>query len=242
MSLTGTSLSGAGTQRRTGVVHIYEQEEASFDERRQRPDGSYLCATFAGRWTRRPRDADGPSFEDLTLDQALIWARSRAPEVQIRYGRGEYHSAGESNPSHLPEWPPADLPKRLIRRRPPEQGWRERSEGDPPIEWRLELLLMPSHPEHMQTTKRWEAERQVEAAAAALGASHWDPEPLEAWLESGGQADAPNIGLAGLYPPGFRLHMSVFAATSTQAEARAASRLPQLPQGWRVRATAFPPV
>jgi hypothetical protein len=232
---------GSTTQRRTGVVHVYEEEEASFDEKRQRPDGSYLCATFAGRWTRRPRDIEGQSFEHLTLEQALIWAQARAPEVQIRYGRGDYHSAGESNPSGLPEWPPADLPARLIRRRPPEQVWRERSEGDPPIEWRVELLLIPARPEHMQTTKRWEAERQVEEVAATVGAAQWDAEPLDSFLESGGHAEAPNIGLACLYPPAFRLHLHMFSATSPQAEYRANARLPRLPLGWRSRATAFPP-
>ena len=228
------------TRRRVGVVHVYEEEEASFDEARQRPDGSYLCATFAGRWTRRPRDSDGPSFGGLTLEQALIWARARAPEVQIRYGRVGYHSAGEINPSGLPAWPPRDLPARLLRRRPPEQGWRERSEGDPPVEWRIELLLMPPNPEHMRTTKRWEAERQVEAAAAAVGASHWDPEPLDSFLDSDGHVEGPNIGLAGLCPPAFRLHLEIFASTSPQAEERARGRLPKLPAGWRVRATAFP--
>jgi hypothetical protein len=239
--VSGTAVVGTVTQRRTGVVHVYEEEEASFDERRQRPDGSFLCATFGGRWTRRARDADGPSFEHLTLEQALNWARARAPEVQIRFGRGDYHSAGESNPAGLPEWPAPDVPARLIRRRPPEQSWRERSEGDPPIEWRVELLLLPSHPEHMQTTKRWEAERQVDAVAASVGASHWDAEPLDAFLESDGHSETPNIGLAGLYPPAFRLHLNVFAATSPQAEERAQARLTKLPPGWHWRATAFPP-
>jgi hypothetical protein len=132
------------------------------------------------------------------------------------------------------------MPARLLRRRPPEQGWRERSEGDRPIEWRIELLLIPPNPEHMRTTKRWEAERQVEAAAGAAGATHWDPEPLDSFLDSDGHAEAPNIGLAGLYPPAFRLHLEIFASTSPQAEERARGRLPKLPSGWRVRATSFP--
>jgi hypothetical protein len=228
------------TQRRIGVVHIYEEEEALFDEQRQRPDGSYLCGTFGGRWTRRPREIDGPSFEGLTLEQALIWARARAPEVQIRYGRGDFHSAGEVNPTALPEWPPADLPARLTRRRPPEQGWRERSEGDPPVEWRIELLLAPPNVEHMRTAKRWDAERIIEDAAATVGATHWDAQPLNNYLDNDGDFQGPNIGLAGLYPPAFRLHFQVFASTSPQAEERAQRRLPRLPSGWRVRAIAFP--
>jgi hypothetical protein len=65
--LLGAAVGGA-TRSRTGVVHIYEEEEASFDEQRQRPDGSYLCATFGGRWTRHARDIDGPSFAGLTLE------------------------------------------------------------------------------------------------------------------------------------------------------------------------------
>jgi len=220
-------------------VHIYEQEEASYDEVRQRPDGSYLCATFAGRWTRAPRDIDGPSFEGLTLEQALIWARARAPEVQIRFGRGDYHSAGELNPGGLPLWPPPDLPARLVRRRPPEQGWRERSEGDPPVEWRIELLVGPPNVDHMRTAKRWEAERIIEELAGAAGATQWDAEPLDAYLE-GVHIETPSIGLAGPNPPAFRLHLRTFASTSRQAEESARGRLPKLPPGWSVRATAFP--
>ncbi|MGD0197841.1 MAG: hypothetical protein ABSC56_08055 [Solirubrobacteraceae bacterium] len=230
-----------GTRSRTGIVHIYEEEEASYDEARQRPDGSFLCATFGGRWTRHPRDSEGPCFEGLTLDQALIWARARAPQVQIRYGRGEYHSAGETNPTGLPVWPPADLPARLVRRRPPEQGWRERSEGDPPVEWRIELLLAPPNPDHMRTAKRWEAESIVERAAGEAGATQWDAEPLDAYLDGAGHADLPSIGLAGAYPPAFRLHLRAFAATSPQAEESARGRLAKLPPGWSVRATAYPP-
>lgn len=221
-------------------MHIYEEEEASYDEARQRPDGSYLCATFGGRWTRQPRDIEGPSFTGLTLDQALIWGRARAPEVQIRYGRGEYHSAGDVNPSGLPAWPPADLPARLVRRRPPEQLWRERSEGDPPVEWRIELLLSPPNVDHMATAKRWAAEEIVEGCCSAAGAAHWDAAPLDAYLERGSDAQTPSIGLAGVNPPAFRIHLRGFASTSGQAEDSARGRLPRLPAGWAVRATAFP--
>ena len=224
---------------RNGVVHIYEEEEASFDDERQRPDGSYLCGTFGGRWTRQPRDSEGPSFEGLALERALSWARARAPEVQIRYGRGEYHSAGELNPGGLPQWPPADLPAVLRRRRPPEQNWRERNAGDPPVHWRLELLLAPPNAQNLHTTKRWEAERLIELAARQVGATHWDSEPLDAHIYHDVDA-TPNIGLATLHPPGYRLHLAVLASTSSAAERRAEARLPQLPQGWRVRATAFP--
>jgi hypothetical protein len=233
-------LAPGARRTRTGVVHIYEEEEASYDEERQRPDGSYLCATFGGRWTRQPRDIDGPSFERLRLDEALTWARARAPEVQIRYGRGDYHSAGEINPAGLPEWPSPDMPARLIRRRPPEQAWRERSEGDPPVEWRVELLLVPPNVDHMATAKRWAAEEIVEDAARSAGAIRWDAAPLDAYLEQGSDAQTPSIGLAGANPPAFRIHLWGFASTSVQAEESARGRLPKLPPGWSVRATAYP--
>jgi hypothetical protein len=233
-------LAPGARRTRTGVVHIYEEEEASYDEVRQRPDGSYLCGTFGGRWTRQPRDIEGPSFERLTLNQALIWGRARAPEVQIRYGRGGYHSAGDVNPSGLPPWPPADLPARLVRRRPPEQAWRERSEGDPPVEWRVELLLAPPNVDHMATAKRWAAEEIVAEAAQAAGASRWDSTPLDAYLEQGKDVEIPSIGLAGPNPPAFRIHVRAFAATSVQAEEGARGRLPRLPSGWSVRPTAYP--
>jgi hypothetical protein len=220
-------LAPGARRTRTGAVHIYEEEEASYDEERQRPDGSYLCATFGGRWTRQPRDIDGPSFERLRLDQALTWARARAPEVQIRYGRGDYHSAGETNPAGLPEWPP-------------EQAWRERSEGDPPVEWRVELLLAPPNVDHMATAKRWAAEEIVEDAARSAGAIRWDAAPLDAYLEQGSDAQIPSIGLAGVNPPAFRVHLGGFASTSVQAEESARGRVPKLPPGWSVRATAYP--
>jgi hypothetical protein len=224
---------------RSGVVHIYEEEEASYDSKRQRPDGSYLCATFAGRWTRWPRDIEGPAFDGLTLKGALSWGRSRAPEVQIRYGRGEYHSAGEENPHDLPLWPPAELPDPLERRRPPEQGWREHNEADPPVTWRLELLLAPPNPLQLRTTKRWEAERLIKAAARDVGATHWDSEPLDAHL-SGEEEVAPNIGLSTVARPGYRLHLAMLSPTAPGAERRAQARLPELPSGWRVQVTAFP--
>ncbi|MGA2469747.1 MAG: hypothetical protein ABSG64_03560 [Solirubrobacteraceae bacterium] len=225
--------------KRSGVVHIYEEEEASFDSERARPDGSYLCATFGGRWTRWPRDADGPSFDRLSLDKALAWGRSRAPEVQIRYGRADYHSAGDVNPSGLPEWPPEDLPTPLRRRRPPEQSWRERSETDPPVPWRLEVLLEPPNPSHMRTTARWEADRFIAATASEAGAIRWDAEPLDAHIYEQDEA-TPNIGLATLSPPAYRLHLEIVASTATAAEQRAEARVPKLPDGWRVQATAFP--
>jgi hypothetical protein len=228
------------SDRHTGVVHIYEEEEASFDAERQRPDGSYLCGTFGGRWTRWPRDIEGPSFDGLSLDAALAWGRARAPEVQIRYGRGEYHSAGDENPGRLPLWPPPELPVLLHRRRPPEQAWRERSAGDPLVEWRLELLLAPPNPQQLRTTKRWQAERLIELAAREVGATHWDSEPLDAHLFHDDPDPTPNIGLAALHPPAYRLHLALHASTSSDAEERAQARLPQLPRGWQVRATAFP--
>jgi hypothetical protein len=220
-------------------VHIYEEEEASFDSERQRPDGSFLCGTFAGRWTRRPRDTAGPSFDGLPLAAALAWGRSRAREVQIRYGRGEYHSAGEENPHELPEWPPSDLPEVLRRRRPQEQAWRVRNEADPPVEWRLELLLAPPNPQQMHQTKRWEADRLIAATAREIGATRWDAEPLNAHLAD--EEEPPNIGLTPLSRPGYRLHLAMLASTSAAAEQRAEARLPELPRGWQVQVTAFPP-
>ena len=233
------------TDSRTGVVHIYEEEEASFDVERHRPDGSYLCATFGGRWTRRPRDIDGPSFEGLTLNAALSWGRARAPEVQIRWGRGEYRideivAPGVNVRPDDRGWdPPWLTDSSLRRRRPPEQGWRERNEGDPPVQWRLELLLAPPNPQLLRTTKRWEAERLIELAARQVGATHWDSEPLDAHIYHDLNS-VPQIGLATVAPPGYRLHLAVRASTSSAAEQRAQARLPELPRGWRVRATAFP--
>jgi hypothetical protein len=109
------------------------------------------------------------------------------------------------------------------------------------VEWRIELLLGPPNVDHMATAKRWAAEELVEELCRASGAPHWDAAPLDAYLERGSDAETPSIGLAGLNPPAFRLHLRAFASTSAQAEEGARGRLPRLPVGWTLRATAFPP-
>ena len=107
------------------------------------------------------------------------------------------------------------------------------------MQWRLELLLAPPNPQLLRTTKRWEAERLIELAARQVGATHWDSEPLDAHIYHDLNS-VPQIGLATVAPPGYRLHLAVRASTSSAAEQRAQARLPELPRGWRVRATAFP--
>jgi hypothetical protein len=230
--------------KRCGVVHIFEEEEPSFDTERKRPDGSYLCGTFGGRWTRQPRDVEGESFSGLSLDAALAWGRGRASEVQIRHGRGDYMSAGEENPSTLAEWPPPDLPP-LRRRRPLEQAWRERSETDPPIEWRIELMLAPPNGHEMTPSERWDAEQIVAEIARETRATHWDSLPLDAHqTNTDGQAKGKTVALEQVWlaqqPPAYRVHLPVHASTSTGAERRVSSRIPALPDGWFLRATAYP--
>jgi hypothetical protein len=232
--------------KRCGVVHIFEEEEPSFDTERQRPDGSYLCGTFGGRWTRWPRDVDGETFSGLTVDAALAWGRSRADEVQIRHGRGEYLNAGDANPSGLSEWPPPDLPP-LRRRRPPEQAWRERSESDPPIEWRIEVMLAPPNGVDMTPDERWDTEQFVAEIARTSRATHWDSLLLDTHVAEAGEgeaAGAQSIALEDVWlaqqPPAFRVHLPVHASTSTVAEKRVSNRIPALPRGWWLRATAFP--
>lgn len=85
-------------------------------------------------------------FDDLSVDDAITWARARASVVLIRAGDYDYHSAGANNPApeELPAWPPADL--ELGRRRARGFEALDNTESDDPVLWdvRIEAEL-PDH-------------------------------------------------------------------------------------------------
>jgi hypothetical protein len=137
-------------------------------------EGGHLLGTFSGvhdTGGARPRDA----FSDLPIEDALAWARARADYVcvEIVYTR---YSAGAKPLSDYPEWPPHDLPA-LVRRRPPGEEWRDRTDDDAPIAWAVVAWVERAD---CSVPERADWDGAVAALAAQAGADSWDTEELDA--------------------------------------------------------------
>jgi hypothetical protein len=117
------------------VVWISEDEDP-FE-----PEGGMLLGTFSGHLDRGG-SAPADRFEGLPVEEAIAWGRARAERVYLRFGRSGYYSAGARKSREFPAWPPPDLPP-LARRRPPGEEWRDRTEADEPIPWRVDVHLIP---------------------------------------------------------------------------------------------------
>jgi hypothetical protein len=85
--------------------------------------------------------------DEVSIDDALSWARARADVVVVRYdspSTGTTHfSAGPRQPkwpeAPLPAWPPPDLD--LSRRRLSEWRHLDRNPDDPPISWDVVVTI-----------------------------------------------------------------------------------------------------
>jgi hypothetical protein len=220
-----------------GVVWISEDEDT------YEPEGGMLLGTFSGHL-----DAGGSApadeFEGLTAEEAIAWGRARADRVYIRLGRSGSYSAGARKSREFPAWPPPDLPP-LVRRRPPEEEWRDRTEADDPIPWRVDVHLVPPNwdtAELADERARWEA--TVAAVAAVAGADGWDGDQIEghfadyeaARARSGG---AEEFGWASYYHPCFDVHLTVHAPTQVSAIEQGLARC-SVPEGWTIGASARP--
>lgn len=223
------------------IVFIVETEEDASPA-----DGRWLTGRFAGSLQDGPRLYE--PFDDLSLDEALAWARARADRVLLRHGEEPdiHYSAGNDHPEHLPRWPPEDLPP-LTRRRHPDERWRDRTDVDPPIAWRVEARLTPpaadgrSLDELRRCRDGWAAE--VRGAAARARADAWDCEPLDQLIADLGAAEQQAGGHRfGWFTSGsvaLRLTLTVPAATAGGAEGEARRRL-DLPPDWRAAWLARP--
>ncbi len=201
-------------------------------------DGTYLLGTFHGHLD----DGAAPpeEFAGLTVDEAIAWGRARARRVQVRLGSGGYHSAGVEPSPGCPPWPPADLPP-LVRRRTPEQAWKDRSEADSPIEWAVDVWLTPSR---LDPAELPSMDRAVAAAARSAGASGWDRAELDGHLadiEAARRKAGPDedVGWFSYHRPAYRVRLQVGAATHARAIAEVLRRYPP-PDGLAVSATAAP--
>jgi hypothetical protein len=212
-------------------------ERSVFIVEAEDPGSAWLTGRFDGTLEGTTRVLD--SFEDLSLEEALAWARERAERVLIRYGDDPdvHYSAGTDHPPGVPRWPPPGLPP-LVARRHPGDRWRDRVETDDPIGWRVDVTLVPpdtGDPRELRDAWAAEAARVAEAAGAT-----WDAEPLDTFIADLDATQRRGGGGWFTYGgPNFHLELAVEAATAGQATAEAARRL-TMPPGWRYEATAEP--
>jgi hypothetical protein len=195
-------------------------------------------------------DAGGREvFTALPLDEALAWARVRTDRVLVRCGEAPdvHFSAGATEVLDAPAWPPPGLPP-LIRRRHPADRWRDRTEADAPITWRVEVRLLPpdadAEPVDELVRRRDDWLAIVAETAAAAGAEGWDAEPLDQFVAdlSAAQERAGGAATFGWMTTGavaLRLWLTVEAPTAQAACVEATWRL-ETPENWGAELEARP--
>jgi hypothetical protein len=131
----------------------------------------------------------GEELHDASVDEALAWARGRAPAVLIRLWDSDYFSAGERNPdpARYEEWPPSDLDVRP--RRPHGLQALDNTESDPPVLWDVRLTPDPAV-DH--TEFRLSVERDPRALQVPLRAVEPHPE-IRVLVRASTQAQAGSI-------------------------------------------------
>ena len=188
-------------------------------------------------------DEDGhivEQFSDLSAEEAIVWGRARAVRVFIRGGGFDYHSAGEERGLEMPAWPPAGLPE-LVRRRPLEDAWKDRTDDDAPIDWRVTVCLTRTS---LASTFEHDWDEQIAALAVAVGADGWDRELLDE-SERARQAAArraepgQSYGWFSYVPAAWRIVMTERAPCRARAIEQAQARV-AAPAGWVVSFDAQP--
>lgn len=108
----------------------------------------------------------GEHVQGLSAEAVIAWGRARAPRVTIRLGDSDYFSAGEEAIPGDPPWPPAGLPP-LIRRRPRDEAWKDRSPDAEAIAWDVPLYCSP---DPWRTHSSSEGDEVARRAALLAGA------------------------------------------------------------------------
>jgi hypothetical protein len=171
--------------------------------------------------------------DGLDVEAALDWGRARAARVLIRYGYSDYFSAGAERAPDAAPWPPPDLSE-LVRRRVPDEQWKDRTEADPPISWRVEARLEPPGP--LGVERRPGDVRVITDLAHHSAADDWDGHLIDEFARKVAEARG---GAVYLESAAYRLYYKVEASTATQATDEVRSRL-TAPAGWELSIAAEP--
>lgn len=223
---------------RPGTVFIAEDEDSVFT-------GSdvdhFLTGRFSGHLEKGNRIWD--SFEDVSLEEALAWARERAARIVVRVGYGPAYAIGFESESR-PPWPRDGLAA-PVRRRAPDEEWKDRTDADPDATWQATVGLAPPAPSVGQTDdrRRPEWDELVASLAKELGAT-WSASNLDGWFavvrsaaRRARQSPTGEAGWTTFHSRQYEIYMTVCAPTATRARLAAEARVPPLPVGWSVAAT-----
>lgn len=219
--------------RRNGTVFIAEDQDAvwtglGFD--------SYFTGRFYGHRETATRTAG--SFEDLSLLEALDWARERADRIVVRIGYGPSYAIGFAD-DELRAWPDGGLPE-PERRRVPDEAWKDRTEADLDATWRADVALAPPAPSGGESddVRLTEWDRAVADVAAVMGAT-WSADRIDGWFADARAAEREarrsptgEAGWSTSYARSYRLELSVRAPTAARARTAGEALVPTLPDGW----------
>ena len=225
-----------GTPARPGIVYIAEDEEAvvAGDD-----SDHFLTGRFYGHLDKGNRIWD--EFEDLSLEEAVAWARERADRIVVRVGYGPAYAIGFESESRLP-WPRNGLAE-PVRRRTPDEAWKDRTDADPDATWRATLGLRPP-PTRGQADdrRRPEWDDVVASLASALGAA-WSASNLDGWFAEARSAKrraqrstTGDVGWVTMHSRRYEIQLTVRAPTEARARDASQARVPPLPDGWSVAA------
>lgn len=226
-------------RRSRSVVFIGEDDE------RVDVEGSvfgdwYLTGRFSGfRDTGASRVTQ--QFEDLSLDEALAWARERADRIVVRIGHDAHYVIGGEPDEHHLRWPAGGIAP-PVRRRAPHEAWKGRTDADPDATWTATLALGPPAPPdgEWDDRRRPEWDAVVEDAARSLGVA-WSGDNIDGWFADIGRAARAakragrhEYGWTTMHSRTYHLALPVRAPTEARAVAAAEALAPVLPDGWTV--------
>jgi hypothetical protein len=201
--------------RRTVV--IAEDEDSELTER---DVDHYLTGRFSGY-------VGDDAFEDLSLDEALAWARERSDRIVVRVGYGPSYAIGFESDSWLP-WPREGLPQ-PPRRRTPDEEWKDRTPADPDATWRATLGLVP--PGALDEPRRPEWDEVAASVADRLGVK-WSAASFDGWIADLGSGRRANRAFVTGHSRRYELSLTVRAPSADQAREAALAQVPELPDGW----------
>jgi hypothetical protein len=201
--------------------------------------GFWLMATFDVHVESQPSTQEGyePGLSEVSLDEALAWARERTDAIVLRLGdRRHQYSAGRWRIPGLRPWPPADL-RPLVRRRDPGDLWKDRSADEAAIPWRITVLLTLPH--ETADTSRVSDDAPVEAFAARTGATSWDRDPLDGYLADVHRDPTSHMWSTN-HAPAWRVYYHLEASTRDAATDLVLARIGDPPDGLKIAAAALP--
>jgi hypothetical protein len=131
-----------------------------------------------------------------------------------------------------------------VRRRTPDEEWKDRTDADPDATWQATVGLAPPAPPDGETDdrRRPEWDELVASVATDLGVA-WSAATLDGWFAEARAAarrarrsPTREVGWTTVHSRRYEIYLTVRAPTAARARRAAEARMPPLPEGWSVKA------